>query len=217
MPSAFSSRKPRQVDLGVLHDRALGQLDHQAAGLEAGDRERVAHVLDQVALLQMAAGDVDRHAQPVAGGDRVTQRTDLRARVDQHPATELDDPAGFLGDRDERAGHHDAALRVIPAHQRLDAQQLAAASGRRPAGTRGRTRRVPARGRCPAPAAAGRAAAPACAAGTPPGAPCRRSWRCTWRCRRCAAAARRRRRAASRPRRCWRTSRSPGRRPAAAG
>ena len=58
-----------EVDLGVVHDRALGQLDHQVAGLEARDLERVAHVGDQVRVLQMAAGDVDRDAQAVAGCD----------------------------------------------------------------------------------------------------------------------------------------------------
>ena len=60
-----------QVDLGVVHDRALGQLDHQVARVEARDVERVAHVGDQVRVLQVAAGDVDRDPQAVARCDRL--------------------------------------------------------------------------------------------------------------------------------------------------
>ena len=76
-----------QVDLGVLHDRALGQLDHEVAGIEPRDLERMAHVRDQVALLQVATRDVDRHAQARAGFDGIAPVADLGARVDEHAAT----------------------------------------------------------------------------------------------------------------------------------
>src|SRR4026209_1457613 len=53
--------KPLQVNFRVVHDRDLGKLDHQFARVEAGDAEGVAHVSDQIRVLEMASGDVDRN------------------------------------------------------------------------------------------------------------------------------------------------------------
>ena len=76
-------------------------------------------------MLQVPAGDVDRDAQALAGDDRVAPGLDGAAGFGEHPAAELDDLAGFLGRGDERARHYQAVVRVVPAHQRLDAEQFA--------------------------------------------------------------------------------------------
>ena len=45
----------------------------------------------------------------------------LRQRAVEHVQRERADQAGVLGQRDERVGVEEAALRVLPAHERLDA------------------------------------------------------------------------------------------------
>ena len=47
-----------------------------------------------------------------------------RTRFLDHPFADRRHQAGFLGDRDEHVRRHDAALRVVPADQRLEADQL---------------------------------------------------------------------------------------------
>ena len=42
----------------------------------------------------------------------------------EHPGAELEDEVGVLGHRDELAGRHEAPLGVLPAHQRLDRDDL---------------------------------------------------------------------------------------------
>ena len=55
-------------------------------------------------------------------GPRLLPAGRVAQRLLEHPLTDpLDHPA-LLGDRDELGRHHQAALRVIPAHQRLDAR-----------------------------------------------------------------------------------------------
>ena len=85
----------------------------------------MAHVSDQIRVLQMAPGDVDRNPQAVACCDGPAPCADLAAGCDQHQAAELDDLARFFGNRDEDTRHHAAVLRVIPAHESFDTQQLA--------------------------------------------------------------------------------------------
>ena len=48
-------------------------------------------------------------------------RERLRARGVQHPAPDVADEAGILGERDEQVGQQQAALGMLPAHQRFDA------------------------------------------------------------------------------------------------
>ena len=52
-------------------------------------------------------------------------RAEIGAGAIQHPLRHRHDLAGLLGERDEFAGHHQAARRMAPAHQRLDTDQVA--------------------------------------------------------------------------------------------
>ena len=94
------------------------------SGSRPGSRERVADVGDQVALLQVAAGNVHGDPQALARRDRLAPLLHAAAGVHQHPAPERDDLAGLLRHRDELAGQQAALFRVLPPHQRLDAEQL---------------------------------------------------------------------------------------------
>ena len=90
-------------------------------------------------LAQVARREVDRDAEVGAvarmrgGGD---------ARFAQHPAVDRDDRAALLRDRDERRRRDHAARAVVPAHERLAADDPAVTRGRPSAGTRARARRA---------------------------------------------------------------------------
>ena len=80
-------------------------------------------LLDEVGLVELAGRDVDRHARPRRVAERDPAR-DLLARLLEDPAAELDDQPGPLGERDELVGADTAALGVLPAQQRLDADDV---------------------------------------------------------------------------------------------
>jgi hypothetical protein len=60
-------------------------------------------------------------AAPAARGQRGLPRGALPARALEHQPPERDDEPGLLGERDEVGRRHEPALRVVPAHERLDA------------------------------------------------------------------------------------------------
>ena len=72
---------------------------------------------DRLTATRMGAGPWSRHLHAWA------------ARLEQHPARDLANQAGVLGQRDERVREHQAAFGVLPAHQRLDPGQRAGADG----------------------------------------------------------------------------------------
>ena len=94
----------------------------------------------------------------------------------QHPAADRHDEPALLGHLDEVARRDQAAGRVAPAHQGLEADGHAVGRGRRSAGTAARTR--PRRRPGPARTAARAAPPRRCAARTGSGAtgPCRPPW-----------------------------------------
>ena len=94
------------------------------AGVELMRREAVAHVLDDVAVVEITARHVDRYAQAVAVRDLALQARQVRAGALQHPLRHRHDLPGLFGERNEIGRHHEAARRVAPAHQRLDADEV---------------------------------------------------------------------------------------------
>ena len=78
-------------------------------------------------MLEVTGRNVDGHAQSGAPGDRAAPGAHFAAGPPHHPTAQLDDLAAFLGNLDEAIGHQHAQFRVLPAHQRLDAQQTPAA------------------------------------------------------------------------------------------
>src|ERR1700733_5221659 len=113
--------QPPQVCFRVVHDRAFGQFDNQVTRLETGLLQRLRDVLHQVAMLQVATGDIDGDPQRVTTLHGTAPGAQFTARPSQHPATELYYLAALLSDLDESTRHQHAQVGVPPAHQRLDA------------------------------------------------------------------------------------------------
>jgi hypothetical protein len=80
---------------------------------------------DERRVGELGARDVDGHVQaPV--GSLVPPAGGLGARQGQHPRAERDDQAGLLGHVDEGARCQQPADRMLPARQRLKADDAAA-------------------------------------------------------------------------------------------
>ena len=66
------------------------------------------------------------HRREIDGDlERLRPRRRLAAGLAQDPFADRDDEAALLGERNEVAGRDQAALRMLPAHQRLEADDLA--------------------------------------------------------------------------------------------
>ena len=126
---------------GVLHHHALGDLELQAARLQAGARRSAPrHAFDEVALLELHAGDVDRHRQ-VGGCRAAAMRAPARhaSRSTQLPSGTMSPVSSASGMNSD--GRHEAALRMAPAHQRLHAGDARRCACRPSAGSAARTGR----------------------------------------------------------------------------
>src|SRR5471030_93119 len=108
----------------VVHQRAFGDFQFQPCGLEAVALQRGGHAQRQ-RRGEFARRDVDGQADRRQAGQ--LPRLRLRAGFLQHPLADLHHQPGGLGQRDEFGRRHQAALGMQPAHQRLGADDLAAA------------------------------------------------------------------------------------------
>ncbi len=105
--------------LEVVLQRALGHLEAQRRGVDAGIARGAGHHLGEVGPLQLARRHVgrDRERHVVAG---VAGGAGDVARLREDPRAHRHDDAGLLGHPQEVARRHDAAHRVVPAQERLD-------------------------------------------------------------------------------------------------
>ena len=94
------------------------------AGVEAGLFQDAGNGLHQVFLIELAHREVDRH--PDRTQPRLLPGPGLGAGGAQHPFADGDDKAVLLGERDELHRAEQPAFGMAPAHQRLDADDLAA-------------------------------------------------------------------------------------------
>src|SRR5215212_7307202 len=108
---------------GVVHHGALRDFELEAVGREPRLAERAAHHLDKAGLRQLLARKVDADGQVLLRGDEFAPLAHLPASLFQYPRAYLRDEARLLGERDELCGADDAALRVTPAHERLEARE----------------------------------------------------------------------------------------------
>mmetsp|Transcript_6689 Transcript_6689/g.27999 ORF Transcript_6689/g.27999 Transcript_6689/m.27999 type:complete len:689 (+) Transcript_6689:1417-3483(+) len=106
----------------VVHDRALGDLQADRGRRHLQGLDQCLDLGRQVLVHQVAGRQVDRQPQVQAGVHGLAREA---CRAGQHPGAEHADEAGLLGERDELHRRHQAAHRVLPAHQRLGADDAA--------------------------------------------------------------------------------------------
>ena len=108
--------------LRVTHDHRLGDLQTEAARGHVELLEQDRDVIDEAAVQEGARGEVDGDGEVEPALAPLARLADRRAQyVMGHRRHE----PGVLGDRHELVGHDQAAGRVHPARQGLDAQQRA--------------------------------------------------------------------------------------------
>ena len=105
-------------ELGILRDRALGQLDLEPRRIDAGLVHHLDDALDQIGLLELARGHIDADVQVEPG---IAPAAQLGARGAQDPLAERHDEPGLLRERDEARGLDQAQFRVTPTDQRFGA------------------------------------------------------------------------------------------------
>src|SRR5689334_25231109 len=95
--------------------------------VQAGGGEDVAYRVGQLAVGDLSRREVDRDVEGPLVRAQLVPLEHLAAGAFERPAADRLDQAAVLGDRDEVAGVEQAALRVAPAHQRLETGDLDAA------------------------------------------------------------------------------------------
>ena len=123
-PSAAQRVEDLGGAIGVGHDRALGELELERRRRDAVRAQAARDVVGQAAVEQAARGDVHRDAQVQAA---VAPLADLGERLVEDVHRQRVHEAGVLGVPDEARRQHEPALGMAPAHERLDALDLAGA------------------------------------------------------------------------------------------
>ena len=122
---AGGAEDPEVLDalLAAVEHDALGDLEVEGVGREAGVAQGTEDVLDEVRVAQLAGRDV--HAQPEVRWPRHSTAAGRRRRDRPcgAPSAEGDDQAAVLGARDEDERRHVAADGMVPAGERLDARR----------------------------------------------------------------------------------------------
>jgi len=103
----------------IADESALGDLEREAARLQPGLEQHAVHETRQVAMAELHRRQVQRDLQRRRPGGG------LAARFSQGPFSDRHNQPVLLGGRDEAAGRDQAAVRVHPADQRLEADDLA--------------------------------------------------------------------------------------------
>ena len=102
----------------VRHQGALRHLEPQGGRRHVVGREQLGDGVGQMPIVYIGHRDVDRHGELQAGA---APGPALPQRCLQHPVGEGADQTRLLGQGNKLAGRDKAALRVLPAHERLDA------------------------------------------------------------------------------------------------
>ncbi len=108
----MQDRERRDI-VGEQH--GFGDFEFEPARGQAGCGERLLHRLDQPRALELHRRDI----HPDADMSRPIAR--LGAGAPQHQCAERDDEADLFGERDEFGRHHEAARRVSPSRESLEA------------------------------------------------------------------------------------------------
>ena len=106
----------RADPLGLAQRGGLGELHRQQRRVDARDPQPLPQLGREVRPVQLTRGHVERHQRldplPLPGDDLRGERLD-------HPGADRLEQAHLLGGGDEVVGHHQPAVGVLPAQQRL--------------------------------------------------------------------------------------------------
>ena len=118
-PRALQPPQDRDGAREVADQDAFGDFKLETRRRQAGFQQDLMDEARQVAVLELHRRQIDGDMQ------RPRPRCGLAACRAQDPFAERDDQPAFLGERDEGAGRHKPVARMMPAHQRLEAGDLA--------------------------------------------------------------------------------------------
>ncbi len=110
--------------VGSSGGQALGDLELQAAGFETVGSQRFADAFVQSGLGDLGARQVHRQHPRRARAQLPPPLCKLAAGLVEHALAQRHDESGLFGHFDEFDGRDEAAHRVLPAHQGLDARDL---------------------------------------------------------------------------------------------
>ena len=119
----FLEHRDGQFD--VAHGDAFGHLQLQVARREPGLRQDALDHTGQVAAVELARRNVDRHGE-VGRTRQVPPCAGLGAGAAQHPFADGHDQAAFLGQGNEFGRRNRAAVRMAPAYQGFHAHDAPA-------------------------------------------------------------------------------------------
>ena len=125
-------RRERAVQ--IAHQRRLGNLDLEPLRRQTGFEQDLMQFLDERGIVKLHGRDVDGDLERHLPG------RGFAAGFPQNPVADRQDSADLLGDRNENGWRYLATGRVLPPHQRLEADHLAALGYRAGADRRATTR-----------------------------------------------------------------------------
>ena len=105
----------------IFHDHGFGDLQPEAVTGKPDIPQDALDVLGQPSVGDLSFGDIHVDRQRLGGGKLLPPGAQLSARLLEHPPADGHDQPGLLGHGNEVCGRNDAALRVVPADQGLEA------------------------------------------------------------------------------------------------
>ena len=110
--------QPFERELRIRHQHGLGDLEFQPVRRDIVGSERVDDRRHQRRRMDLQRRNVDRHLHMIRQARRFRQRSA------DHPLAHARDQAIVLGEFDELVREHEAAHRMLPAQERLHADDL---------------------------------------------------------------------------------------------
>ncbi|MDG1878435.1 MAG: hypothetical protein P8I99_13600 [Acidimicrobiales bacterium] len=117
---------PAGAEVGVAHQRRLGDLHADLVGGDARSGDRLIDESAEAVVAELPGGQVDPdpHGFMIVGAADMPAAC-LETRFGDYPASEVDAQPGFLGERDELTWRDQPAVRRLPADQCFEADNVA--------------------------------------------------------------------------------------------
>ena len=118
----FEVFKHRGRKFGVIHKNPFGELQFEISRVQSSLRKYCGDTFDKILAAKLGGRDIDGDAHRRKSLKLPVSR--LPAGFAKYPASNLQDQAAVFRNRHELAGRDDAAIRMLPAYQRLGAGDL---------------------------------------------------------------------------------------------